>query len=107
MRNDAYLLRARVALAAARVGTAHVDRLLRGAARDARVLGRQRRPDATANALLIRAGIAAVRGQKALAAELLAGTVEGYERAGMPLCAAYARRRLGTLAGGRGAGHGP
>src|SRR5581483_8716729 len=74
--------------------------LLRSAAQDARRIERRRMPWADPLALLIRAGVASVRGRREEALALLAAAEEGFTTAGMDLYAAAARRRRGGLLGG-------
>jgi hypothetical protein len=98
VRVDANLLRARVALAAAAGEPAH---RLRTATSCARRLSRERRSDARAHGALIRAGIASARGDNiTYALTSLAEAAQQFERTGVLLCAAYARRRYGELLGG-------
>jgi hypothetical protein len=92
--------RASCALAAA-AGSADPGPLLREAEHDARRLERERVPWATAHARLVRAGIAACRGDRAPAIRLLADATQGYEAVDMALSAAGARRRHGELLGGQ------
>jgi hypothetical protein len=91
-------LRARCALAAATVTESAT--LLRAAARDARHLERETIPYAKPYARLIRAGIAAVRGDLDTARAGLADAAAGFDSVEMQLCAASARRVLGQLTGG-------
>jgi hypothetical protein len=92
-------MRARAALAAA-TSAANPLFHLRAAERDARLLERERVPWGDALARLIRAGIAAARGDQPRAARLLQDAVDRLESAEMRLHAAVARRRLGELLGG-------
>ena len=73
---------------------------LREAERDAAQLSKERLPWADAHASLIRAGIAACRGDRSVALGFLEDAVHGYEGADMALHATIARRRLGQLLGG-------
>jgi tetratricopeptide (TPR) repeat protein len=74
--------------------------LLRRALQSARRLDHQRTPWTIALAQLIRAGVAAVRGDSRTAAQLLADAVSRFDAAEMKLFAASARRQLGHLKGG-------
>ncbi len=95
-------LRARVAIATASPGGA--DKASRAclakAARDARALEREGAPWADALARLIRAGIAARRGDRDGARVLLNDAIARLEAADMKLHAHAARHRLATLSGG-------
>jgi len=103
-------LRARCALAAAAAGAMgggaraatgpEREALLASAERDARALAGERMPWSDPIALLVRAGVAALRGDDAAAEAGLAGAVPGFEAAGMALHAAVARRARGALLGG-------
>ncbi len=73
--------------------------LLHTAVGDARRLERERMPCPAAMARLIRAGVAAVRGDSR-AVDLLAEAAACFEAVDMRLCAAAARRRRGELSGG-------
>jgi hypothetical protein len=97
-RIDARQSRARSALAVA-AGSGRPGPLLREAARDARRLARERVVWADAWALLIRAGVACIKGDTDAAVKLLPAAAATFDRAGMCICAA-ARRRLGQLLGG-------
>jgi serine/threonine protein kinase/tetratricopeptide (TPR) repeat protein len=99
VRVDALQSRARSALAAA-VRSARPASLLRAAARDARRLGREKVPWAAAYSLLIRAGVAEVRGRGEAARQTLAEAAAAFDAVDMRLCAASCRRRLGQLLGG-------
>ena len=68
--------------------------------RDARLLNREKMPWGDALAGLLRAGIAAVQGDRTLAVRLLRETVNRFEAADIHIHAAVARRRLGGLLGG-------
>jgi hypothetical protein len=74
--------------------------LLRLAEKSARRLDGQKLPWTRALARGIRAGVASVRGDAALAERLLADAVERFETADMGLFAASARHHLGHLRGG-------
>ena len=78
--------------------------LLRTAAGYARRLDRERLPWARALALLIRAGVASVRGDATSAVTLLTGAAAAFDAVDMGLFAASARRRLGVLLGGEEGG---
>jgi hypothetical protein len=95
-------LRARCALAAAAV--ADPAPLLRAARCDAARLERERVPWAKAYAVLIRAGLAAARGDRPSAEMLLTDAAGRFDAADMALDAVATRRRLGDLIDGdRGA----
>jgi hypothetical protein len=100
-RLEAWHLRARAALRAAEVatGSTRTD-LLEAAERDAGRIERERMPWSDPLAALLRAGVAAARGQVERAEGLLAGAVPGCEAAGMALYAAAACHRRGELLGG-------
>src|SRR5262249_21164935 len=89
-RVEALLLRARSALACG---------LLAPAEADARRLDRHGLSWANPAAALIRAGVAAKKGDRSRAAERLAEAISGFEAAEMAAFAAVARRRLGELTG--------
>jgi len=103
LRVEATHLRARSALAA--LGSGLDDRmLLRSAARDARALAAEDVSWAPVVSLVLRAAIAAVRGEPAAAIPLLERAAPRFDELDMALFAAAARRRLGKLLGGdRGA----
>jgi hypothetical protein len=92
-------LRGRCALAAA-LRCPTPASLLRSANQAATRLERERTPWATAHALLLRAGIAAFRGDLTGAVRLLEGAACGFDAVDMALYAAVARRRLGEVLGG-------
>jgi hypothetical protein len=92
-------LRARSALAVA-ARAAHPRRSLRDAEQWARRLERERMPYATALAKPLRAGVAALRGDKPAAVRHLAEAAEAFDAVNMGLFAAAARRRLGEWLGG-------
>jgi hypothetical protein len=92
-------LGARALLAASRAGTS-VPRNLRAAEQRARSLEKERRPDTTAVALLIRATVASCRGDEARAVALLEKARAGFEALEMRLYAAAAERALGRILGG-------
>lgn len=95
---EALFLRARVALAlAARAGGAEASRFLARAGRDARRLEREPMPSSEGSAGLIRAGIAAHRGDAAAARGLLTTAVRGFKEASISHFEAAARWRLGQL----------
>ena len=60
----------------------------------------EREPWACAHAQLLRAGVAAARGDRAAALSLFASTADRFDAVDMKLDAAAARRRLGELLGG-------
>jgi hypothetical protein len=106
LRLDMLRLRARSALATAATasaparGRATAAKLLHAAARDARAMERERAAWADPGAKLIRAGIAALDGNKAEAIRLLAAAGTGFDAADMSLFAAASNRRRGLLLGG-------
>jgi hypothetical protein len=94
-----YELRARSALGVA-ARTADRGPLLRDAEHWVRKLERERMPYATALAGPLRAGLAALRGDRTEAARLLGEAARALDAVDMGLFAAVARRRLGELLGG-------
>jgi hypothetical protein len=94
-----YERRARCALAAAAV-TTDSGPLLRAALRDVRRLDREGMAWSKALAYPIKAGVAAARGNRSLAATLFAEAVQHLEAVDMNLYAAASRRRLGEILGG-------
>ena len=77
--------------------------LLRSAASCARRLQGEKLPWADGLAGLIRAGVAACRGDRSSVCAILRDTITVFEASGMPVHAAVARRRLGEcLDGTRG-----
>jgi tetratricopeptide (TPR) repeat protein len=98
-RVDATQLRGRCALGAA-AGSSDPAPYLRAASKDARRLERERAPWANALAPLIRAGIAARRGDRASAAVCLAAAIRRLDAVDMEIFAHAARRRLGAILGG-------
>ncbi len=96
---DVLQFSARAALAAA-VDAADPAPLLAYAAAMARRLDRERLRTSRAHAGLVRAGIAAVAGDRDLAARRLRPAVEAYDDLGMELFANPARRVLSRLVGG-------
>jgi hypothetical protein len=101
-RADALKLRARAGLAAALDAGSDMPAILRSCEHDARVLTREPRPDAVADAMLIQAGVAAARGQRDRSLEVLEQAIARYDEAGMKLQAASSRRRQGQLFGDDG-----
>jgi len=94
-------LRARAAVAAAsEAGGADRAALLASAERDARRLERERAPWVDPVALLVRAGVAAVRGRAEECVARLGAAARGFEAADMRLHAAVARRARGSVEGG-------
>jgi hypothetical protein len=89
-------LRARSALAVA-LNERRPEPLLRAVERDAGRLERERKPYAQAMAALLRAGVAAARGQKERAVKWLAKAVIDFEAVDMRLYAAAARYRQSEL----------
>jgi eukaryotic-like serine/threonine-protein kinase len=96
---ESHDLRARTALALAAQGGPGHERLLREAERDAAVVEGERMPYAMPLAVLVRAGVAAVRGSIAEATALLERAATGFDAADMKLYAAVARHRRGALLG--------
>jgi hypothetical protein len=104
VRIDMLQLHARAALAASAACRGRSD-LLRAAEHDARGLERERMPWSDALARLMRAGIAAARGDLAGSVLLLEGAIVRFASADMGVFAATARRQLGRLlSDNRGAG---
>jgi hypothetical protein len=100
-RIEALHLRARLALASAERSSGESrENGLRNAAKDARLVERERTPWGLALARLVRAGIAATRSQSQEAVRLLVQTEGELEGLDMALYAAAARRRRGQLLGG-------
>jgi hypothetical protein len=95
-RVEALYLRARSALAIAARNKSS-PRFLAVARAGARRIARERRPWSDPIALLLRGGIAYVEGSTPLALRCLHDAAERFDRAGMKLYAAVARRRIGTL----------
>ena len=100
LRNDSQLLRARTALAVACRDSADRSAMSACAERDAARFARESRPDMNAHALLIRAGTAALRGDRQKAIRQLTEAARRFEAAGMQLLLALTRRRTGELIGG-------
>jgi hypothetical protein len=69
------------------------------AAHDARRIAREHTPSSDSFALLVRAALAHLDGDASLAVDRLTGAAAAFDRAGMQLFAAVARRRLGALMG--------
>jgi serine/threonine protein kinase len=97
---EALHLNGRCALAAA-LGGGDRNLALR-AERNAREIEKEKTPWAMPFATALRAGVAAVRGQKEAAADLLAQTSRGFEKGEMLLYARAADYRRGMLTGGAG-----
>jgi eukaryotic-like serine/threonine-protein kinase len=91
--------RALLALAAAEGDRGRRERLLREGASDADQLADEKLAYATPLAALVRAGIAATRGERGGAATQLAAAIAGFEAADMLLYAAVTRLRQGELLG--------
>jgi len=103
VRASMYCLRARCALAAIDhqgPGSASFNLLLKAAASDARRLERESIPYAKPSGQLIRAGIAAAKGNRALASSTLETAARGFDSVDMRLIAASCRHVLGQLRGG-------
>jgi len=92
-------LRARAAIAVAATGRDAAARLAE-AARDARSIERERTAWGEALAALVRAGLAAVSGDRSEAAALYGRAAEACDATGMHFNAASARRRRGQVQGG-------
>ena len=92
--------RGSAALAMACEGGCGRDRLIAAAAADARKMERTKAHWAIPLACLLRGGVAATRGENGAALQSLQAAVSGFERAGMQLYAAAARRRMGEMIGG-------
>lgn len=102
-RIESLYLRARSALAAGldrRLTPAERHGLFRAAERDARRLARESAAWAPAVADLVRAGVAASRGDRPRAVSLLTHVESRFEAADMALHAVVVRRRRGELLGG-------
>ena len=97
--------RRRLAVAAQTANAAERADLLRGAEGHASAIIRERTHWGDPLALLLRAGVAATRGDTSRAVPLLESAEAGLGAADMALHAAAARRRRGELIGGE-AGHG-
>jgi serine/threonine protein kinase len=100
VRIHSLLLRARSAIAAAAEAGGENRGLLAVAERDVRRIERERMPWGNALALMQRAGIASVRGDREETARHLARAAEELEAADMSLHAVVARRRKGEFSGG-------
>jgi hypothetical protein len=94
-----YHVRALAAVAVAATGSAPRP-FLRAAERDCGRLEREKNPWPVAIALLVRAGIAVLRGDRLGAAALLRDAAQRHDALDMPMEAAAARRRLGDFLGG-------
>jgi hypothetical protein len=95
IRIEAWFLRGRSALALAARRPDH--HLLATARADARRIASEATPWSNPLALLVGAGVAYVEGDLIQARHRLLGAVDGFDRAGMTLYAAVARRRLAAL----------
>lgn len=96
-RIDSRLMRARAALAAAADGAGDPVALLRICEDEARRLAKEKRPDTSAHAAALHAGVAFQRGDRDRAISLLDEAAVAYERAGMSLSRACMRRSGGML----------
>jgi hypothetical protein len=92
--------RGAAALAVAGASSVRRQRLLKVAEEDARRIRRENMEWANPLAQVIDAGVAASRGNRVHAADLLREAEAGFEKAEMALYAAAARRRRGELIGG-------
>ena len=99
VRIESWHLRARSAIAAARVRD-NSPQLLGVAEKDARRIEREQMPWSSAMARLLESGVAAVRADKDRAAEALRKAIAHLESADMAMHASAARMRLGGLLGG-------
>ena len=99
-RIDALSVRGRLALAVAAKSPGRRAELLNHADKQARLLAKEARSDATVHALLLQAGSAALRGQREAALGLLDGVAEAAREPAMALYAATALYRKGELLGG-------
>jgi hypothetical protein len=99
LRVEVFQVRARVALAMAAEGV-DVKRHLAAAADDAKRIDGERLAWCDPHASLIRAAIAAAKGDDRAAVRCARTALRGYDRADMALYAAATRRRLGELVGG-------
>jgi hypothetical protein len=97
VRVESFHVRARAAIALAARGGIYAERHLRDAARDASRMENERMAYATPLAALVRAGIAAVRGDRGEAAARLRAAIAGFDAIEMRLYGAVARMRLGWL----------
>jgi hypothetical protein len=98
MRIESLYLRARSALAMA--ATHGRERRFLSVARDgARSIANERMPWSDPIARLVKAGIAHLEGESALATRCLDDAIDRFDRADMKLHAAVARRRMGALCG--------
>ena len=98
IRIEAYWMRANSALAAATLGNSNTNALLVSVERDAAKIERELEYG-NAVALLIRAGVAAIKKKTSAAIKLLAQAEEAFNKLDMALHAAIARRRRGELIG--------
>lgn len=99
IRAEGLHLRARCALALARTAPDPAP-YLRSAARDAQRVAREHMPWSDPLADLVRAAVAAARGETEPAAELAWRALAGFEATQLAAYAAAARRQYGTLIGG-------
>jgi hypothetical protein len=96
---DARLLRARTHLSLAAADTDH-RQSLRRLRSDLRALARTRREDVAAHCLVLEAGAATVGRDDTDPVPLYRRAAEAFDRQGLTIYAAVARRRVGTLTGG-------
>jgi serine/threonine protein kinase/tetratricopeptide (TPR) repeat protein len=97
---EALHLRARASLTASLARCVDESALVASAERDAAAMEREKMPWSEPLVSLLRAGIAARRGDRGAAVAALRGAVAGLDGAHMALYAAAARARLGELVGG-------
>ncbi|MFY9224866.1 MAG: hypothetical protein WAQ98_19495 [Blastocatellia bacterium] len=98
IRIEAYWMRANSALAAAALGNSNTNSLLIAVERDVAKIERELEYG-NAVALLIRAGVAAIKKKTPAAIKLLAQAEEAFKKLDMALHAVIARRRRGELIG--------
>ena len=96
LRIESLYLRARSALAMA-AAHGRVRRFLAVARDGAQGIARERMPWSDPIALLVKAGVADLEGEEALAVRCLDDAIDRFDQADMKLYAAVARRRIGAL----------
>lgn len=100
VRTTAHQIRATCGIGASRETPRGAAPLLATAERDAAAIAAERAPYTAPVAALIRAGVAAARGDEAAAARELRAALGGFDACHMKLFAAVTRRRLGEVVGG-------